>query len=236
MSALAQQGVPATALRSLPLLTLHLTERCNSRCISCDYWRHGRDDVTLASVTRLLPRLAELGTHTILVSGGEPLLHPQWAEIAGLLRQNGQQLWLLTSGLSLAKHAAKAASLFQSITVSLDGIDAAMYAAIRGLDAFDKVCEGISAVAGRVPVGLRVTVQRLNFRALSTFVDLAHDLRVNQISFLAADVSNPHAFGRAPGFATNIALQPDDLPAFTTVLEHLERDHAQDFQRRFIAE
>ena len=31
-------------LRRLPLVTLFLSERCNSRCVSCDYWRHGRHE------------------------------------------------------------------------------------------------------------------------------------------------------------------------------------------------
>ena len=31
-----------TMQRTLPLVTLYLTERCNSRCVTCDYWRHGR--------------------------------------------------------------------------------------------------------------------------------------------------------------------------------------------------
>jgi molybdenum cofactor biosynthesis enzyme MoaA len=79
--------------------------------------------------------------------------------------------WLLTSGLSLAKHARRATPLFQSITVSLDGTCAATYAAIRGLDAIDKVCEGIrAAVAEGATVGLRVTLQRANYRELPRFV------------------------------------------------------------------
>ena len=35
----------------LPLVTLYLSDRCNSRCVTCDYWRHGRRDITLESVT-----------------------------------------------------------------------------------------------------------------------------------------------------------------------------------------
>jgi MoaA/NifB/PqqE/SkfB family radical SAM enzyme len=54
-------------LRSLPLVTLYLTERCNSRCISCDYWRHGRVDLTAELVERLIPELLELGTRTVLI-------------------------------------------------------------------------------------------------------------------------------------------------------------------------
>jgi len=221
----------------LPLVTLYLTERCNSRCVTCDYWRHGRKDVTLESVTRLLPELVALQTRTALISGGEPLLNPQWQAIAETLRASDIDLWLLTSGLSLAKHAGRAARLFQSITVSLDGTCAETYAAIRGLDAFDKVCEGIrAAVAAGATVGLRVTLQRANYRELPRFVTLARELGASQVSFLAVDVSNPHAFARLEDFSHELALQPADLPVLDTLLDDLERDHAEDFRTRFIAE
>src|SRR5690242_5146360 len=109
----------------LPLVTFYLTERCNSRCVTCDYWRQGRRDATLDSVRRVLPDLRALGTRVALLSGGEPLLNPEWPEIAGELKDCGLGLWLLTSGLSLAKHARRAAQLFDSITVSMDGTCAA---------------------------------------------------------------------------------------------------------------
>jgi Fe-coproporphyrin III synthase len=224
-------------IRSLPLLTLYLTERCNSRCVSCDYWRHGRTDVSLDSVSRLVPELERLGTKLILISGGEPLIHPEWSEIARLLRSNDFELWLLTSGLSLAKHAARAATLFQSITVSLDGADAGMYAAIRGVDAFEKVCAGIRAAADTgVPIGVRVTVQRRNYRHLPAFVELARQCGARRVSFLAADVRNPHAFGRSGASSGDIALGSEDLPEFSQVLDALEREHAEDFSSGFIAE
>ena len=41
-------------LERLPLVTLYLTERCNSRCVTCDYWRHGSVDMSLALVSSLL--------------------------------------------------------------------------------------------------------------------------------------------------------------------------------------
>src|SRR5438552_15870307 len=88
-------------LTRLPLATLYLTERCNSRCITCDYWRHGRDDMDLALATRLLPNFKQLRTQVVLLSGGEPLLNPNWAEIAQLLRSHDLKVWLRTSGPSL---------------------------------------------------------------------------------------------------------------------------------------
>lgn len=221
----------------LPLITLYLTERCNSRCVTCDYWRHGRKDVTLESVTRLIPELRALGTRTALLSGGEPLLNPEWPAIAEALRAEGMGLWLLTSGLSLAKHAQRAAGLFESITVSMDGTCAATYQAIRGLDAFDKVCEGVrAAVAAGATVGLRITLQRANYRELPGFVRLGRELGASQVSFLAVDVSNPHAFARLDDFSQGLALGRDDLVEFDRLLAQVEAEHAADFRSGFIAE
>ncbi len=224
-------------LESLPLVTLYLSERCNSRCVTCDYWRHGVSDMTLESVERLLPAFATLRTHTALLSGGEPLLNPEWQEIAALLRARGLGLWLLTSGLSLAKHAQRAAESFDSITVSLDGTCEDTYAAIRGLDAFEKVCEGVRAVAaaGR-PAGLRVTLQRSNYRELPRFVTLARELGAANVSFLAVDVSNPHAFARRDELSPELALGDEDLPVLDRLLTELEREHPEDFRTGFIAE
>ena len=224
-------------LHRLPLVTLYLTERCNSRCVTCDYWRHGRVDMSLEAVTRLLPSMQRLHTQVALLSGGEPLLNPEWAAIATLLRERAIKVWLLTSGLSLAKHARRAGELFDAITVSLDGTDRQTYQAIRGLDALDIVCEGIQAAAAQgVAPNLRVTVQRANYRQLPRFVAMAKELGARRISFLAVDIANPHAFGRTDDFSGDLALKPDDLPVFDEVLRAMEREHVEDFRSGFIAE
>lgn len=224
-------------LRRLSLVTLYLSERCNSRCVSCDYWRNGRADLNLAAVKALLPDLAELQAQVVLISGGEPLLNPEWPEIAQLLRANGLRLWLLTSGLSLAKHARRVASLFDAITVSLDGTDHATYRTIRGVDAFEKVCEGVrSAAALGARLGVRVTVQRANYRQLPQFVELSRELGAQQLSYVAVDVANSHAFGRHRDFLSDLALQPSDLPVLEQIIDDMERSHSADFRSGLIAD
>ena len=235
--ALMDDPVPSSHLQRLPLVTLYLTERCNSRCVTCDYWRHGRADMSFDAVQRLLPNLAQLDTRVVLLSGGEPLLNPDWERIAQVLHDAGLKVWLLTSGLSLAKYARRAAAVFDAITVSLDGTDRQTYQAIRGLDAFDKVCEGIRAAAWHgVAPGVRVTVQRANFRQLPSFVLLTKELGARQVSFLAVDVANPHAFGRTEGFASDLALRPEELPVLDALLGAMEREYAADFSSGFVAE
>lgn len=231
------ESVVSERIRRLPLVTLYLTERCNSRCISCDHWRTGRTDISETVVERLLSELATLRTRVALISGGEPLLHPRWPEIAAKFRAAGIRTWLLTSGLALAKHAERVAALFDAVTVSLDGTNATTYARIRGLNAFDKVCEGIERLGSTgCRAGIRVTLQRSNYSELSEFVSLAHRLRCSSVSFLAADSVNQHAFGRTGEFRTDTALAEVDLPVFARLIDELELSRAEDFTTGFILE
>ncbi len=193
--------------------------------------------MTLDSVSRLLPDLKELQTEVVLLSGGEPLVNPEWAEITRLLRSNGLKVWLLTSGLSLAKFAPRVAELFQAVTVSIDGVDRRTYAAIRGLDAFDQVCKGVRAMAGLgLPASVRVTLQRANFRQLPAFVDLAKAIGARQVSFLAVDIASSGAFGRTGTFSDAMALHDEDVPALLTIIDAMEQNYAADFESGFIAE
>ena len=163
----------------------------------------------MEEVRRLIPQLLRMGTDTVLISGGEPLQHGSWAEMAAALREAGFKLWLLTAGMSLLKQADEAARLFETITVSLDGADRETYRAIRGVDSFRQVCEGVRAVVARgVAVSLRCTVQKRNYLQLPAIVSLAVSLGVKQLSFLAVDAHTNDAFGRGSGL-----LPPRSTPA-----------------------
>ncbi len=222
---------------ALPLAIVYVTDRCNSKCVTCDYWKYGQTNFPVERAQRLAPELKNLGVKVVLLSGGEPLLHPRWADVAAPWRSADLRLWLLTSGLSLQKHAPQVTDLCERVTVSLDGATPETYHAIRGVDAFDAVCAGIRAVVERgVPVSIRCTVQRKNYRELPALVHLARELGVAQISFLAVDVSTHIAFARREDYAQTMALQPDDLSAFAAVLDSLERDFAPELASGFIAE
>ena len=224
-------------LATLPLAILYVTDRCNSRCVTCDYWKYGQTNFSLENARRLAPQLKALGTQVVLLSGGEPLLHPRWADIARAMRTAVPQTWLLTAGLSLQKHAPEVVELCQRVTVSLDGATPETYSAIRGVDAFQAVCAGIRAVVERgAHVTLRCTVQRRNYHELPALIRIARDLGVQQISFLAVDVSTHVAFARQEDYEKTMALQSADLAPFAAVLDELERDFAPEFASHFIAE
>src|SRR5205085_541266 len=50
----------------LPLLILFPTGRCNSRCVSCDWWKQsGADDLTIEEMRALAQSLPSLGTRGV---------------------------------------------------------------------------------------------------------------------------------------------------------------------------
>jgi Fe-coproporphyrin III synthase len=93
-----------------------------------------------------------------------------------------------------------------------------------------------SAAALGARVGVRVTVQRSNYRQLPQFVTLTRQLGAQQLSFVAVDVANPHAFARGEQFAPDLALQPHDLPILEQTIDSLERGCVADFHSGLIAD
>lgn len=224
-------------IHALPLAIVYLTDRCNSRCVMCDYWQYGQTFLSIDRAHELASKFESLDTRWVLLSGGEPLLHPAWDKVAEILSGGQRQLWLLTAGLALKKQAQKVAELCQNITVSLDGATTETYRSIRGVDAFSEVCAGIQALTkfGK-QVSIRCTVQRRNFREMPALVKLAHELGVRQISFLAIDTLTHVAFARRQEVQDNLAPGIDDIPVFDQVLLEMNARFADDFASGFIAE
>ena len=69
--ALVAAGTATNRTFVLPLLIFYPTGRCNSRCVSCDWWKHGgADDLTLHEIQELADVLPSLGTRVVVFSGG----------------------------------------------------------------------------------------------------------------------------------------------------------------------
>jgi MoaA/NifB/PqqE/SkfB family radical SAM enzyme len=238
---LVKLGEWTAATHTLPLVLFAPTARCNSRCVSCDWWRaDGADDLTLGEIRALVDGLRHFGTRMVVFTGGEPLLRPDVMDIADLFRDRGFTLHLLTSGLALEKLAPAIAARFAEVTVSLDGHTPELYRAIRGVNGLDAVSAGLRRLRTCAPalvIRARTTVHRRNFRFLREITAKALDLGVNQISFLPADVTS-ESFNRGrslPLAGDSIDHEPpallltagetDDLAA---IVESLIVTHAPD--------
>jgi Fe-coproporphyrin III synthase len=226
-------------LHTLPLVVLYLTDGCNSRCVMCDIWRSPRRNMSMELIEEIAGACRELGVRWLLLSGGEAMQHPQWPKIARRFRNEGVYVMLLTNGLLLRKQVDDVLASVDEVIVSLDGGTAETYHAIRGVDAFDLVLEGVRAVrAGGLPVITRTTIQRANYRELPLIIESAKSADVTRMSFLTVDVSNPFAFGERDVImpVNPAALTADDVREFAHVLDHVEQDFAEDFAQGRIAE
>lgn len=255
MSVKHLQNLLGDRLRTLPLVVLYLTDGCNSRCVTCDIWRNPRRNMRVETVEQIAADAPALGVRWVILSGGEAMQHPHWPQIAVRLRAAGARVFLLTNGLLVRRQIDSVIRHVDELIVSLDGGTAATYEAIRGVDAFDLVLEGMRAASDAgVRVTTRTTVQRANYAEMPAIIRAARDAGAASISFLPVDVSNPFAFGDRFGDPTiplvgsagpgahaghgppASALRADDLPALERVLENIERDFAADFAAGRVAE
>jgi MoaA/NifB/PqqE/SkfB family radical SAM enzyme len=233
---------------ALPLVMFAPTARCNSRCVSCDWWRaDGAGDLSLDEIAALAAELPRFGTRVVVFTGGEPLVRADVMAAADLFRARGITLQLLTSGLALGRHAAEIAARFQTVTVSLDGHTPELYREIRGVDGLGAVVDGVRklrALAPHVGVWARSTLHRHNFRFLPDLVARSREMGLDQISFLAADVgASSDAFNRRPGLAqatdetgspARLLLTEDEADEFEGIVEATIRAHTRDFEERRI--
>jgi len=231
-------------VHSLPVVVLELTDRCNCRCLMCDIWRGGRSrDLTVQDLQPHLASFQKLGVQHAVLSGGEPLLHPDpWALCAALREHKVPRITLLSTGLLLARHHADVVRWCDAVIVSLDG-SSEVHNAIRNVPrAYERLAEGVAALKGAAP-GFRVTarcvIQRRNYADLPRIVDAAHEIGLDGISFLAADVSST-AFNHPPGGLgerrDGIALTPRDVAEFERLLEETLARYKPDLESGFIAE
>lgn len=174
-------GGPATDRRGRPLtdLRISVTDRCNFRCSYCmpkqvfgpdhAFLPHG-ELLSFEEITRLAHVFVGLGVRKVRLTGGEPLLRRDLerliAQLAALRTPDGAplDLTLTTNGSALAAKAAalKAAGL-QRVTVSLDGLDDAVFRRMNDVDfPVARVLAGIEAAkaAGLGPVKVNMVVQR----------------------------------------------------------------------------
>jgi Fe-coproporphyrin III synthase len=224
----------------LPLVVFYPTSRCNSRCVSCDWWKASGDgDLTIPEIAELVDELPSLGTEVVLFSGGEPLLRPEVFDVARMFLHGGVKLHIHTSGVLLERCAPDVARHFSRVIVSLDSTTEAGYHAVRGVMALTTVERGVARLrqlAPGVPVTARTTLHRLNFRELPQLIEHAHAMAFDGISFLSADVSSD-AFGREhPVETSSLALARTEVAEFAEIVEEVIARHHDDFQSGFVAE
>ena len=92
----------AMASQSHPVMALVVTDRrCNLECAYCNEFDKVSRPVPLDQMLARIDRLGQLRTSLIMLTGGEPLLHPDIETIVARVRRTGALCALLSNGYLL---------------------------------------------------------------------------------------------------------------------------------------
>ncbi len=170
--------------RILHSVTLELTYRCNLDCFFCynDRDKPGRP-LTLDQYEHLLEDLARMQTLHLMLTGGEPMVHPEFFAIGAKARELGFVTRVRTNGHSLNRRIAarlKAEVDPFMVEVSLHGATAAVHdRQTRVAGSFERLIENLRAAGD---VGLRrsvvTTPTAWNEHEIEQMADLCDDLGV----------------------------------------------------------
>ncbi len=129
---------------SLRYLELQLTWRCNLACAHCYLGPARAVDLPVETVARLVREFDRMQGLRLLLSGGEPLLHPQWDQINALLAGLPLRVVLLSNGLLLDRGRLARLNC-QEVQISLDGLEAG-HERLRGRGSFARAVEAARRV------------------------------------------------------------------------------------------
>jgi len=161
--------------RPLHDLRISVMDRCNFRCPYCmprdkfhDNYRFlkSQERLSFEEILRLSRLFASLGVRKLRLTGGEPLLRANLADLIGDLTTipGIEDIALTTNGVLLGQHAVDLhANGLRRVTVSLDTLDEAVFKRMSGgFAALDQVLHGIEAAiaAGLAPVKINAVVER----------------------------------------------------------------------------
>ena len=220
----------ATANRTPINATIELTPTCNFRCDMC-YIRMEKSQAEkrggLRSIEEWLhiaDQLQEIGTLFILLTGGEPLLYPDFKELYIRLKEKGFILTINTNATLIDDETVR---LFQRlkprrVNVSLYGVTNGTYLNLcHATNGFDRCLEGLKRLKEYgIDTKLNLTLTRQNIKEHRQMLELADewDLPMLTNSYISV-------YSR-PGCATTLPLDtcrpvPDEVAhAEVEALEH----------------
>ena len=156
-------------------LRISVTDRCNFRCPYCmpaeifgaRYAFLPKPEIlSFEEIERLSRIFVDLGVHKLRLTGGEPLLRANLADLVQRLsRIDGvEDIALTTNGYLLPQHATKLREAgLNRITVSLDSLDDSIFKEMNGRNlSVEPVLAGIQAAeaAGFKSIKINCVVQR----------------------------------------------------------------------------
>jgi len=168
-----------------------LTTICNLDCKHCfanSNPFNTKNPISKEKLFKVIDELKLLNIKTVILSGGEPLLHPYLIDIIKKLKKNNF-IPTLTTNAKIA-NSTITKNLFDAglkkVTISLDGDNSETYSKVRGASksSFYQVIKGIkNFIDIKIPVTINVVLHNENINRLLNIIKLAEKLKVDSITF-----------------------------------------------------
>jgi len=191
--------------------TLYVTERCTKSCLHCVVRSDPtpREELSTDQFVYILEQLRRMGVFSVIITGGEPLLRPDIADVLNAANNLGLGISLLTDYDAIdEKHFKLFARLprLHYIQTSLDGAAASSHDFIRGKGAFKKTLRRLQLLAEHnIQYTISVAVSKRNLHELDAIVDLYHKYKARYLYL------NPLApYGRAKRIS-DLVLDTEEL-------------------------
>lgn len=164
-----------------PVVIWNLTRRCNLACTHCYSISSDRaypGELTLDEICAVMDDLRAFGVPALILSGGEPLLHPDLWSISARARAMGFVVALSSNGALIDEDTADriAAAGYDYVGISLDGLEA-VHDRFRGrAGAFAASRAAVRRCVRRgLRVGIRFTLTQANADQLDGLLELMHE-------------------------------------------------------------
>jgi len=162
---------PAPSLR---YLEIQVTHRCNKRCRHCYIGPTRVADMPPETALEAMAQFEKMGGLRVMISGGEPLMHPRWEHINSEMSRFEIRRILLTNGELLTPRVVSRLAVHE-VQVSMDGMEKG-HDALRGKGSWKKTMAGIQNI---VDAGIRLSVATMVHRYNLDEFDEMSDLFIN---------------------------------------------------------
>ncbi|WP_456378090.1 heme d1 biosynthesis radical SAM protein NirJ [Thiolapillus sp.] len=172
-----------------PVVIWNLIRRCNLTCKHCYSISADTDfpnELSTPQIFEVMDDLQQFGVPVLILSGGEPLLHPDIFDIARRSKEMGFYTALSTNGTLIDEHNIEqiAAMGFDYLGISIDGIAETHDKFRRKEGAFEASIKGLRLCHDRgIKVGLRFTMTQDNAEQLPQLLQLMDEEQIDKFYF-----------------------------------------------------
>lgn len=169
--------------------TFSVTKRCNLQCKHCSYVaidsKANIDELCFDEIINVLDVVIKQNPTSITITGGEPMVRKDFYDICDYLNEkyNGKKI-LMTNGTLISENNIECIiKTFDSIDISIDGINEETCSQIRGRGVYEKVINSIMLLHEKeyYNIALSMVVVGRNEHLVGEFKNMCEELKVRAI-------------------------------------------------------